>query len=211
MTPHHLHAVAAAWSLQAALAALQAAAMEAVADALAGDTGRRDISIPSQQFGRRHALGGHGDPTADHALGAWAPTRPDPCAEALGSILRELDRLAGHLPGAPGQDPATRIRQAIPGMRPHVAARTSQALRHLDRAARRHLHMPPDLAPLPGNPPCPACRLQMLQVHTADPTRTVVCTADCHCTGDTCPCGMPVRLEGAAHIWTSDRLTREAA
>lgn len=206
MTPHHLHATANAWALHSTLAILETLAMDAVADAIAGNRGNHDIAIPSQVFGSRRSLGGHGDPTATLALGAWAPGGPNPDAQLLGDLLRQLDQAAAHLPGAPGMDPLTRIRQAIPAMRPHVAARTAQALQHLDSHARKRLGLPSDLTPLAGNPACPACQLQMLQAHTADPARTVVCTADCTCTGDNCPCGMRVREAGVQHIWPGDHI-----
>ncbi|WP_320069621.1 hypothetical protein [Micromonospora sp. RTGN7] len=180
MTPYHLHAVAAAWSLQAALAALEAAAKASLTGAIDGSRGDHDIAIPSQVFGRRHGLGGHGDPTADLALGAWAPTRPDPRAEALGSILRELDPIAGLLPGAPGMDPVTRIRRAVPAMSAHAAGRTAVALGHLDRSARRTLGIGPAREPLVGiASTCPDCGQRRLEVTTAGPedARAVVCGA----------------------------------
>lgn len=208
MHPHTLHALAAAASLAAALTALEQRAREALRDAEVGNRSG-DVSIPSQVFGRRTALGGHGDPTPAAALGAWAPGGPEPHAALLGDLMRELDGLAAHLPGAPGQDPLARITAAVPSMRPHIAARTGQALQHLDGQARRRLQMPPDLVPLPGNPPCPACRLQMLQRTSAG---SVVCTADCHCTGIGCRCAMPVQEPGVQHIWPADHFaTRTAA
>ncbi|NBE80330.1 hypothetical protein [Micromonospora rubida] len=216
MTPHHLHALAAAYSLAAALGALESAAKASLADAVNGNRSG-EISIPSQQFGRRHGLGGHGDPTADLAIGAWAPSRPDPHAEALGGILRALDPLAGLLPGAPGMDPLTRIRHAIPSMSPHAAERTAEALAVLDRSARRTLGpwAPPSRAPLRGPipPTCPACRCRAtLHIQTAGPEAdwTVVCDGSqppgqphqpCLCTGPGCPCGMEGAVAGVVHIW----------
>ncbi|MDG4799035.1 hypothetical protein [Micromonospora sp. WMMD980] len=178
MTPHHLHATAAAWSLQAALADLETAAKNAITNAIDGNRGTHDIGIPSQVFGRRHGLGGHGDPTADRALSAWAPARPDPYAEALGSLLRALEPVAGALPGAPGTDPVTRIRRAIPGMSDHAAQRTAAALAHLDRSARRTLGIGPARTPLVGQA-CPGCGQRRLEVTTAGPEtdRAVVCAA----------------------------------
>ena len=201
MHPHLLHCLAAAWSLLRSLEALEARAREAVADAIASSHTNRDVSIPSQVFGRRTALGGHGDPTAAHALGAWAPGGPNPDAALLGDLMRQLDEMAQHLPGAPGQDPLARIRQHIPSMRPHIAARTTQALAHLDGQARRRLQMPPDRLPVSGE--CPACRQRLLYAQTSAPAgeRTVVCGAGCVCTGHDCGCGMPVRVEGVGHIW----------
>lgn len=209
--PHTLHAQAAAASLAASLVALEQSARAALDGAVDGSSSVREVSIPSQVFGRRTALGGHGDPTATAALGAWASGHPNPYAALLGDMLRQLDQLAAHVPGAPGMDPVARIRQAIPGMRPHIAARTRQALQHLDGQVRRRLELPPALAPLPGNPPCRACGLQMLQVHTTDPARPVVCTADCYCRGDRCGCGIPGAAEGVQHIWLPEHLPTLAA
>ncbi|WP_328339501.1 hypothetical protein [Micromonospora sp. NBC_00421] len=214
MTPHHLHATAAADSLADALARLEARAKAALAAARDGDRGSIEISIPSQVFGRRHGLGGHGDPVADLAIGAWAPRRPDPNAAALGDLLRALDPVAGTLPGAPGMDPVTRIRRAIPGMSPHAAQRTAEALTVLDQSARRVLGIGAARAPLSGSVPprCPACHARTLTVQTAGPEDawTVVCDGTrppggphrpCLCTGTGCPCGMPGAVEGVAHIW----------
>ncbi|MFI6160376.1 hypothetical protein ACIA59_10550 [Micromonospora haikouensis] len=177
MTPHHLHALAAAWSLQAALAQLEQRAKDAIANAVHGDRDG-DVPLHSPAWGRRTALGGHGDPTANHALGAWAPRRPDPYAAALGDILRELDPIAGLLPGAPGMDPVTRIRLAVPQMSALAAERTAQALRRLDESARRTLRTGPARTPLAGHA-CPTCGQRRLEVTTAgpEPDRAVVCAA----------------------------------
>ncbi|MFI6333250.1 hypothetical protein ACIBBG_33985 [Micromonospora chersina] len=197
MHPHPLHALAAAASLTRALEALEAAA-RGWADA--DHTLTREVSIPSQVFGRRTSLGGHGDPTADLALGAWAPGNPNPHAAFLGSMMRELDDLVVHVRGAPGQDPLGRLRQAIPGMSPRVAGRLAEALTHLDGTVRERIGLPPDLTPVSGQ--CPACRSRgVLYVTTG---RLLVCRATgCTCAGDGCPCSMPVRVEGVGHIWTA--------
>ncbi|MGW1059335.1 hypothetical protein [Micromonospora rubida] len=181
MTPHHpygLHALAAAWSLQAALAGLETAAKAAIAGAVDGSRGDHEYAIPSQVWGRRHGLGGHSDPVADLAIGAWAPGRPDPCAVALGGILRELDPKAALLDGAPGMDPVTRIRLAVPGMSAHAAERTAQYLAHLDRSARRTLGIGPARTPLIGQA-CPGCEQRRLEVTTVGPEtdRAVICAA----------------------------------
>lgn len=208
MHPHTLHALAAASSLAAALTVLEQRAKDALKDAEAGNTADRDIPLSSPAWGRRHALGGHGDPTASIALGAWAPGGPEPHAALLGDLMRQLDHMVaeGNLPGAPGQDPLDRIRQAIPGMRPHVAGRTTQALDHLDGQARRRLQLPPDLTAVSGQ--CPACRTRGVLYATGG---WVVCRATgCTCTGDGCGCGMPVRAEGVGHIWTADAFATRA-
>ncbi|MGW9196071.1 hypothetical protein [Micromonospora chersina] len=201
MHPHLLHARAAAWALQTALEALEAHAMEAVADALAGDRSG-EVSIPSQAYGCRRQLGNHGDPTANAALGAWAPGGPNPDAALLGDLLRQLDQAAQHLPGAPGMDPLTRIRQHIPRMRPHVAAKTTEALTHLNKIARERLFLPPDRTPITGA--CPGCRARgALYLQTSGPEQewSVVCGTGCLCAGQGCPCGMPVTEAGVGHIW----------
>lgn len=132
------------------------------------------------------------------------PGGPELHAALLGDLMRQLDEMVQHLPGANGQDPLTRIRQHIPRMRPHVAAKTSEALAHLNRVARERLFLPPDRFPLQGNPACPACSPRwVLYLQTAGPEAewTVMCGAGCLCIGEACPCGMPVTLEGVAHVW----------
>ncbi|MEU5948526.1 hypothetical protein ABZ793_23605 [Micromonospora sp. NPDC047465] len=61
-SPHHLHATAAAWSLQAARRRLAQLAEEEVAQ-IAAEQMEAPALLHSPAWGRRHALGGHGDPT----------------------------------------------------------------------------------------------------------------------------------------------------
>ncbi|MEW2474631.1 hypothetical protein AB0875_12650 [Micromonospora gifhornensis] len=201
MTPHHLAATAAGYCLADSLAALEMWAMEAVREALVGTSSIRDNGLRSPIWGGRHALGGHGDPTATTALGAWAPGGPNPHAALLGDILRQLDQAAGHLPGAPGMDPLTRIRQAIPAMSVLAATRTAEALEHLDGTVRRRLGAPSPWRHLSGRE-CPACQGRLLfELACAPGDRPVVCRDDCRCVGPGCGCGMPGAVEGAPHIW----------
>ncbi len=198
--PLNLTALAAAWSLTAALAQLRdRARQEARAIAM-----EAPAVLRSSSWGRRHALGGHGDPTQAAALSGTTTTSVNRYAALLDDVLEHLGHMAGCWPDTVG-DPLERIRAAIGVMRPAVAARTGEALEHLDGKIRRRLGILPDLAPVPGNPPCPSCRLQMLRVQTSAPNPgdwTVICTAGCTCRGPECPCGMPVRESGVPHIWT---------
>ncbi len=205
MDPRTLHALAAARSLEVALTALEQRAREALADAAAGSR-NGEVSIQSQQFGRRYGLGGYGDPTAAAALGAWAQGGPEPHAAMLGDMLRHLDERYGKLPGAPGQDTLTRIQQAVPAMRPDVAAEIAADLRHMDEVARGKLQMPPDLTAVSGQ--CPACRMRTLYATSG---RMVVCRANCVCSGEGCGCGMPVRVSGVGHIWAAGTLATALA
>lgn len=198
--PHVLSATSAAWSLTAALAQLHDRARQEARDIA--------MEVPavlrSSSWGRRHALGGHGDPTTDAALSGTATTRINRYAVLLDGVTEHIGQMAGCWPDTVG-DPLERIRAAVGVMRPRVAARTGEALEHLDGKIRRRLGILPDLAPVPGNPPCPACRLQMLRVQTSAPHPaewTVICTAGCTCRGTDCGCGMPVRESGVPHIWT---------
>ncbi|WP_025620787.1 hypothetical protein [Salinispora cortesiana] len=202
MTPHHLHATAAAWSLNAALAQLEARAT-AEARAIAAEQAAAVEPISSPTWGRRHALGGHGDPTSDAILTATAgPLRRNRYAETQTGIISQLDAVARHLPGHGVADPLQRIRQHIPAMQPGTAAALTALLRKLDGRARRVLRVGPDRDPLRGVA-CPACHCRHMHVQTSGPQYawTVVCSAGCRCVGQGCGCGMPGAVEGVAHIW----------
>lgn len=73
-----------------------------------------------------------------------------------------------------------------------------------DEVIRKALQLQPDLWTLPTNPPCPCCSVRLLRVHRAAPDSaawTVICSAGCRCSGDGCPCGMLVPVQGVGHIW----------
>lgn len=207
MTPHHLHATAAAWSLQAALDRL----------ARRADTERRAIIaelmeppplLRSPVWGRRQALGGHGDPTTGAVIDTERPPRRNRYAELAADITARLTLPAGHLPG--DGNPLDRILTAIPGMLPGTASATTKLLVRCDERVRQELRIGSDRRHL-VDIACPACGERALYVQTAGPEHawTVVCTGSrrdgrhnpCLCVGQGCPCRMEGAVEGVAHIW----------
>lgn len=200
-SPHHLHATAAAWSLNTALTHLDATAVTE-AHAIAAEQAAAAEPLRSPLWGRRHALGGHGDPTGDAVLTVGITQRRNRYAELQADVIAQLDGVARHLPGLGAIDPLYRIRQHIPAMQPGTAAATTILLAKLDGRVRRQLRIGPDRRLLPGVA-CPACGRRPMYVQTSgpEPAWTVVCAADCRCTGQGCPCEVPGAVEGVAHIW----------
>lgn len=197
MSPHHLHATTAAWSLQAARHRLAE-----LVDAERAMNGQQLLSaapIRSGTYGTRHATGGHADPTSS-GIGATTVIRDTQWTDLAWDITTRLTGPAAHLPGT--GDPLGRILAAIPRMLPGTAAVTTTLLVRLDERVRRELRLSPDRELLPGVP-CPACGRRLLYAQTAGPRDawTVVCGAGCICSGTGCPCGMPGAVEGARHIW----------
>ncbi|MEU7590695.1 hypothetical protein AB0A95_30940 [Micromonospora sp. NPDC049230] len=206
-SPHHLHATAATWSLGAALTTLHAtAAIEARAIRAQVATAAEPLRSPS--WGRRYALGGHGDPTGD-AINATRSARARPNRYELlhADVQEQLLTVAHHLPHPEHINPLGRIRASIPGMQPGTAAGTTRLLDRLDERVRRILRLRPALERLP-DVTCPACRRRLVYVQTAAPLdeQTVICGRGCRCTGvgldgQGCACGTAYRVEGVAHIW----------
>lgn len=170
----HLHAQAAAWSLRAALSTLadRAAAEDrviAIQQAAAADP------LKSPLWGRRHALGGHGDPTGNAILTVDL-SRANRYADLLGEVQGQLDGVAKHLPAA-GHDPLGRIEAAIPAMSRPAAAATRRLLDRIDGRIRRLLHEPDDRQLLP-RVRCPACDATALTLRTSAPPadRVIGCT-----------------------------------
>lgn len=193
MHPHALLALTALASLESALMELRFAAIESTED-----------GIPSQTYGTRYALGGHSDPVADQATAAaHAAARGNPHGLLLTEVSGILDRLARSLSADSSitGDPVERIRHQALTLPVSMTRRLADGLANLDRIIRRHLRIGPALAPAPGNPPCPACELQMLLLTLA---QTIICGADCTCVGPECPCGMPAREAGLPHIWPAE-------
>ena len=205
--PHQLHAHAAAWNLRAARAALATAVERETAQRradAAATAAARNIQAWRPQPGR--AQGGHGDPTGGTIAGvdyAWrGDLRPSRLArlasrtdETLFWLAREL-----HLTG----EPLTALTAAALNLPAPAAREVWLWLGEADRRIRRALQLDPAETPVPGNPACPACGLQLLHHLTAVPGRLVVCRAEvCLCAGDTCPCRMPIREAGVTHIWAA--------
>lgn len=204
--PTQLHTVAALWSLHAARHEVdvqitlerrdRAMALVEVAD-----------SLRSQTYGNRYGLGHHSDPTAGAALGGSTPERTSQRGssrfEQLGdSVTATLQWLAGKVGAGDGPgDPLARLHAALPGIGLVVAHQLQLWLADLDGWIRRALGLAPDRKAMTGVP-CPACQVRQMYRLTSSPVRhLVVCGEACPCAGDGCPCGMPVRAAGVAHIW----------
>lgn len=198
MHPHHLHALTAAWTLHAArqrLASLIADRRHI--DAQLVDT--RD-GLRSSALGRRTALGGHGDPVPGVAL--LGDVARDELGDVARSVADTLRWLAHELTVPYAGDPLPALIAAIPARWPATADQLARWLGEADRKIRDAIGCPEQLTAWPGD--CPACGQRLLELHTAAPRPqwTVTCSArDCVCAGDACPCRMPVRAVGVAHIW----------
>ncbi|WKU03735.1 hypothetical protein [Micromonospora sp. HUAS LYJ1] len=201
MTPHYLHARAATLSLEFALDQLGAQA-ELEARAIRAEQAAVREPLRSASWGRRTALGGHGDPTGDAVLTARAGARPNRYANLHHDVLERLAAVAHHLPPTGGINPLHRVQVAIPGMQPGTAATLTTLLSKLDERVRRELRIGPDREPLPGVE-CPACRHRLVYVQIAGPEHawTVVCGKPCRCVGQGCRCEQPGAVEGPVHIW----------
>ncbi|XTZ18174.1 hypothetical protein ACQSSU_12770 [Micromonospora echinospora] len=199
--PHRLHATAAAHSLDVALRQLDHQA-DLEDRAIREEQAAAREPLRSAAWGRRTALGGHGDPTGDAVLTARSGGRPNRYADLARDVDKRLTNVAQHLPPITGFNPLYRLQQAIPGMSPGTAAITTTLLVRLDERVRRELRIGPDRQPLTGVE-CPACRHRLVYVQTAGPQDawTVVCGKPCHCVGVGCRCEQSGAIEGPVHIW----------
>lgn len=197
MTPYHLHALSAAWSLRAARAIL----VQRV-DRERATRGQDLVAagpLRSPVWGVRHATGGHADPTGGSA------ERPAPPDTTWADLLHQLDKRVGWLAGMlrqTGPTPLAAITAVIPRLMPATARVAWMHLRDEDRWVRDTCRLVPARRDLTGVS-CPRCGQRRLQVQTAGLVEvwTVICGADCRCVGAGCPCGMPGAVEGAPHIW----------
>ncbi|MGC4769218.1 hypothetical protein ACLQ25_09585 [Micromonospora sp. DT44] len=202
MTPHHLHATAAAWSLQAARGHLTDLAAEEAAQ-INAEAREVPSLLHSPVYGSPHASGGHSDPTPGMIGIADRPERRNRWAEMGERLDGKLDWIAETLRLPYGLDDGlTRIIEAIAAMQPGTAAVVVKHLQDEDRWIREAVGVGPDHAPLAGVP-CPHCGERQLYVQQAGPLDawTVVCATGRLCVGAGCPCGMPGAVEGVAHIW----------
>jgi hypothetical protein len=212
--PHHLHALAAAWSLTDARQRLdQAAAQEARqqrTDALI-TAAAAGIQAWRPTIGR--TSGTHGDPVGLAVLGGAdaevRPLRPGPLARLAASVDDTLRWLAGRLTGIGAhRDPLAYLRQIVSCLPPAAAAELSRWLGEADARVRDALQLGRAERLLAGVP-CPACSTRLLHVQTTalyPLDRTVICRAGCTCDGPGCPCGMEVLELGVGHIWLTNAL-----
>lgn len=204
MTPHHLHATAAAWSIHTArqhLDALAAAEARHRGDTL---TAAAPI-LRSPIHGTIHAIGGHADPVATLTADR-SPPRTQTWAQRIQRLDGRLTWLAGMYRLQAGRDPLERVLHALPGLTlpPRALGMLALHLADEDDLARGWLNQPPYRMRIPGD--CLGCRQRSLEATTVGPAaaRTVVCAADCrHTPGCRCPGG----VEGVRHIWPLGTVT----
>ncbi|MGA4726277.1 hypothetical protein ACPB67_02555 [Micromonospora taraxaci] len=200
--PHHLHATAAAWSLQAARGAL--------ATRVRAETLRRGESltaagpISSPRYGTRRVVGGHADPVSATLVLERTPARETTWAEVLQRSDSRLAWIAQEMRAPDPHRPALdRIIAGIPHLRPANARLIHLHLTgELDWLGSLPLGWSPVRHPL-GSIACPHCGERQLIVQADGPEEawTVVCATGRLCTGAGCGCGMPGAVEGVAHIW----------
>jgi hypothetical protein len=207
--PHLLHATAAAWSLHRSREQLAHAAERAAADIAAQAMEPADgLQGWRPMVGR--GGGGHGDPASGAALAGLAPPRINRPALLASRTTETLTWLANQLGAPDAYDPLLRLDRL--DLTPATAATLCRWYADLDGRIRQALGMGPDRMALPGVD-CPACQVRQLYVQTAAPVdaQTVICSAGCLCIGGDCPCGMPVRAVGVAHIWPRDAVVGAVA
>ncbi|MDG4832407.1 hypothetical protein O7627_24310 [Solwaraspora sp. WMMD1047] len=199
MHPHHLHAHTTAHTLDTARRRL--------ARTIA--TRRQVVDQPdglrSSTLGRRSSLGGHGDPVGTIAL--LGTREHDPLADLAQFVGDRLAAIADQLTPPSPIDPMTRLLPLLPRLQPRAANVAARCFRMLTGRIDAALPAPPRLTAWPGD--CPGCGVRLLQLHDAGPRDhwTVTCGAGCTCTGDGCPCQMPIRAQGVTHIWLRTTLT----
>lgn len=201
LSPHHLHATAAAWSIHTARQHLDVLATTEARQR--GDTLTAAAPIlRSPIHGTIHAIGGHADPVA-----TLTADRPPPRTQTWAQRIQRLDGrltwLAGMYRLPAGRDPIRRILHALPALTlpPRPLGMLALHLADEDELVRGWLNHPPYRTRIPGE--CPGCRHRSLEAATVGPaaTRTVMCVADCRHTPD---CRCPGGAEGVRHIWPRD-------
>ncbi|SCL16407.1 hypothetical protein GA0074692_0022 [Micromonospora pallida] len=202
MTPYHLHATANAWSLRKAHTHLAQLADDE-AKQIAAEQLEAPEALRSPSWGRRHALGGHGDPTPDMVATADRMPRINRWKVLLDRADRRIAGLAVMTRLAADTDPLGRLIAGIPALLPGTAAIVARHLADEDAWIRNAVGLYAERSLVPGEPPCPVCQVRRLEVQTAGPVEvwTVVCAEQCLCTGQGCRCGLDGAVEGVAHIW----------
>ncbi len=223
--PHVLHALAALWSLHRAQQLLAEHR-----DAVALAAPRRTTSTRQRTLAELTAMDTllrQERPDRFRLAGARVAASPAPAPVAVLDALRDADRTladtAALLAHVHRHRPLLRWTRdwdqpayagrwvwliAAASVAPHGIAREIHALVDpVDARARAITGHGPDLWRLPLSPPCPACGLRLLRVHTSPPDSrrwAVVCGSACRCGGEDCGCGMPVREARVRHIWPAD-------
>ena len=175
MTPPQLRALAALWSLRTALDLLADRVIEEDR-AIREEYRAAAEPLASPTWGRRHALGGHGDPTGDalDAISAVA-VRTNRWADLQAEAWTQLGHVAEHLPGL--TDPLDRILATVPHMSDRMAAATRLLADRIDGRIRRLLVEVDDRQLVP-RARCPLCDAAGLVLRTSAPLdqQVVECT-----------------------------------
>jgi hypothetical protein len=211
VTPHHLQATAAAWSLTDARQHLATLADDEAAQ-IAAEASEEPALLRSTVYGSRHGSGSYSDPTVGMIATADRPPRRNRWAEMSARAERRITGIAAMLRITGVLDPLACIIAALPNTLPGTAAVIAQHLQDEDRWIREAIGIAALRVPI-LHAPCPACRCRTLHVQAEGPreTWTVVCDGarppgggphrPCLCTGTGCPCRMDGAVEGVAHIW----------
>jgi hypothetical protein len=175
LTPEHLRAGAALWSLRASLSTLERREAEE-ARAIADERAAAADPLKSPVYGARQALGGHSDPTSEALLVIGGPPRSNRFSDLADEVTGQLADVAQHLPPA-GHDSLTRIEAALPALSKAAAAATWQLADRIDSRIRRLLREPLDRKYVP-RARCPWCDAVSLMMRLAPPRalRVVECT-----------------------------------
>lgn len=225
--PYNLAAVAAWWSLQESEEWIQPTILAEAESGRVGRPARLRSPAALRRLGAlagaaraelaadRIAAGRAGLTDTAKALGATpAPVRADllDAQAAAGQAYFDLLQLIGEaacdrLDNA--LDPRTvvdlralAIEDAIRELDQWRALEAARALWGADRAVRDAVRVGPSQEPYEGV--CPACGSYGLVWETAagdSAEWTVLCAYGCRCVGETCGCGLPVRVRGADHRW----------
>ncbi|MEU8821818.1 hypothetical protein [Actinoplanes sp. NPDC048796] len=173
MTPAQLRARAALWSLRAALAALEARALDEAQHIAAEEATTRSL-LKSPTWGRRRALGGHADPVAG-AIDAPELVRVNQWSKTQADVIVELRGVAEHLPGLAG--PLDRLQAAVPHMSDRMADGTRLFADRIDGRVRRKLVIHADRLLVP-RALCPTCDTTGLTMRLSPPAeeRVIECT-----------------------------------
>lgn len=208
--PHHLHALAACWSLRAAwprlLAAQQAATAAAAADQDRG-------TLQAWRPGSGVHSGTSGDALLDavirHADAGTRNLYSDRVRLTQDTLTWAASAVLGPTFSADTGGILDQLMSKLPTLTPTVAQNLTLWIDEQDRAIRHVLRDPDDRRLLPGID-CPACGASgSLALRQSAPLvdQVVVCTqAPCVCAGPDCRCGMGITHTDVHHIWTRTQI-----
>lgn len=204
MTPQHLHATANLWSLTAIWPSLLSASTRS-----SGATGEDRGTLQAW----RPSSGVQGGRTGDQILEAIlrsSGSDANPYLERAERTAATVTWLAAQVVPPAAASTGEALREMLAGLtdlRPSTALNLAMHIGAEDRAVRKLLGEPDDLAPIPGVA-CPRCDSRTLAIRTSNPDRRqrpIVCAQPACQMADAIP-----------SIWTSTQLesalaTKDAA